>query len=102
MTDECSRCKFFDPKDKASYRDGRCKRHAPHPNTGVEATIALFVVDIHYDMYRELNGETEGTSNYSAGGHNGEIYWPLVYSDDWCGEFIEKPPAPGANEEDGK
>ena len=102
MNDECSRCKFFERSTIPRNRDGQCRRHAPSPNTGPEEVIAAFLIDIHYNIYSEVGGKTPGTSGYSHDNLDGLIHWPMVFDSDWCGEFIEKPPAPGANEEDGQ
>ena len=57
----CSQCKYWDNLCDDEFPDqGECRRHAPKP--------------LSTDMDR----------------HRLHAYWPVTYSDDWCGDCEDK------------
>lgn len=65
MPDElrCSTCRFWEPPSGGRVISGECHRHAP--------------------AARVCRGDTIDDGYYA--------YWPLVMSDDWCGDWHPPP-----------
>ncbi|ADE40774.1 hypothetical protein [Candidatus Puniceispirillum marinum] len=58
----CKECRFWDVMhDRITTKapEGRCRRHAPHPEAPLESSTVIF---------------DRGT------------VWPATFDDDWCGE----------------
>lgn len=58
---ECKGCRYFKPNQKQQGREGECRRYAPRPHADSDDLLGTFFVA-----------------------------FPVVFDDDWCGEFAER------------
>lgn len=76
----CINCRFFtrefsDLHEEMNGLDphqGECRRHAP------SAQVFSFYRPTHRMVRSARNGETVGL-----------VLWPIVWPDDWCGDFAD-------------
>ena len=87
MEDRCASCRFYHTPYRDEQREGYCRRYPPAPPAPksllwVLAEILWFVAGetatANDDKY---NPEGKGADD------NDRALFPMVYDEDWCGEF---------------
>lgn len=91
MEDRCANCRFYRAPYREGGLEGYCHRYPPAP----PAPKSLLWVLAEICWFVAGEEETANNENFNPEGKgaddNDKSLFPIVYNDDWCGEFQKAP-----------